>query len=224
MNPAALAPTALHKLLVAEGKSKRCIKGQVIRNTGGNKNFNLIRSGYIKRYLITNEGSLSIEAIYGPGDVFSVTLAYKVFLNQDLYEGPETYYFEAMNECEIYTMDIGTLEQHFQKKPLFYRDLMLEAGKRIHALTQAVENIAMKTAQSRTAHQLLYYAKHFGRKKRKGIEIGIPLTHQDLANILSLSRETVSVSCTALQNEGLISGTKHIRVLDMDKLEEAAYS
>lgn len=214
----------LQELLVTTGRLQRRTKGQVIQTTGGQKNFNLIKSGYVKRYLITNDGSLGVEAIYGPGDVFSLTLVYKTLFDQELYEGPEVYYFEAMSECEVYSLEITALAQYAAENPLIYRDLMIEAGKRMHTFIQGLENKTMKSAYNRTAHQLLYYAQQFGRKKKNGIEIDVPLTHQDLANILSLSRETVSVSCTALRKKGLISGNKHMRVLDMENLEEQAYS
>lgn len=217
-------PQTLQSLLMTTGKRQRRVKGQVIQTTGGQKNFNLIKSGYIKRYLIANDGSLAIEAIYGPSDVFSLTLVFNKLFNQTLYEGPEVYYFEAMTDCEIFMLDIDILAQKIAENTLLHRDLLIEAGKRLHFSIQGLENISMKTAYNRTAHQLLYFAKKFGNKKKGAIEIGLPLTHQDLADVMSLSRETVSVSFTALKKKGLIKGSKHICVLDIDKLEEEAYS
>jgi CRP/FNR family transcriptional regulator len=217
-------PQTLQGLLAANGKLQRRAKGQVLQTTGGQKNFNLIKSGYVKRYLIANDGSLSVEAIYGAGDVFSLTLVYKTLLNQDLYEGPEVYYFEAISDCEIFSLNIEQLEELTKDNPLLYRDLMIEAGKRMHTFIQGLENISMKTAYNRTAHQLVYYAHRFGGKKAGGIEIDVPLTHQDLADVLSLSRETVSVSIAALRKKRLVRGSKKILIVNIEKLAEEAYS
>jgi CRP/FNR family transcriptional regulator len=217
------SPT-LAELLMTEGRRQRRVKGQVIQTTGGQDTFNLISSGYIKRYLISNDGSLAIEAIYGPSDMFSLTLIYKTLFNQSLYEGPETYYFETMTDCEIYSINVMILQNYIEKNSLLYRDFMIEVGKRLHTAIQGLENIAMKSAYNRTAHQLLYFGRKFGHKTSQGIEIKLPLTHQDMADILSLTRETVSVSFTALRKKGLINGNKNICLLDIERLEEEAYS
>jgi CRP/FNR family transcriptional regulator, cyclic AMP receptor protein len=223
MAPSTLSQT-LQGFLITTGKRQRRDKGQVIQTTGEQKTFNLIRAGYVKRYLIANDGSLGIEAIYGPSDVFSMSSIYQALFNQTLYDGPETYYYEAMTDCEIYSIDIDVLIQEVKKNPMLYRDLLIEAGKRLHFSIQGLENISMKSAYNRTAHQLLHYARKFGHHKKDGIELTLPLTHQDLANVLSLSRETVSVSFMALRKKGLIRGRKKVYVTDLEKLEEEAYS
>lgn len=213
----------LSELFLAEGKRQRQKKGHVIQTTDSRQNFNFITSGYIKRYLITSDGSIAVEAIYGPNDVFSLTLIYKALFNQALYDGLETYYFETMTDCEINTINIDVLQHYIKTNPFLYQDLLSQTGKRLHAAIQGLENITIKSAYNRIAHLLLYLGRRFGNKKPGGIEIDVPLTHQDLASILSLTRETVSVNLTALRKKKLISGNKYIQIVDMEKLEEEAY-
>lgn len=215
---------SLQAFLISAGKQQSRAKGQVIQTTGAQKNINLIKAGYIKRYLITNDGSLGIEAIYGPGDLFSMTLVYKILFDQTIYDGPEVYYFEAMSDCELYSLNVELLAELIEDNPLLYRDLMVEAGKRMHLSIQGLENITMKSAYARTAHQLLYYAKQFGHKRAGGTEIGIPLTHQDIADVLSLTRETVSVTFKQLREKKLIKTGRYICIPSLEKLQEEAYS
>lgn len=184
----------------------------------------LVKSGYVKRYLIGNDGNISVQSIYGPGDVFSLTAVFKVLLNQKLYEGPETYYYEAMSTVVIYTIDNDALELAATKNMAIYKDLFTEAGKRLHFNIQQLENLSLKTAYNRVAHVLVYLAKHFGETKGNSIHIKIPLTHQDLANLLSLTRETVTNSVIKLRDEGLIKTNRTITVLDIKQLQAAAFN
>jgi CRP/FNR family transcriptional regulator len=91
-------------------------------------------------------------------------------------------------------------------------------------LTHGLENIAMKNAQKRVAHRLAYYARHFGKKEASGARILLPLTHQDVADILSLTRETVSVCMMKLRKQKLIKTGSRIIVPSIDKLEEEAFN
>lgn len=70
---------------------------------------------------------------------------------------------------------------------------------------------------------LAYLARRFGKKTSAGVELSLSLTHQDLADILSLTRETVSTSIIKLRKKKLVKTTKGIVIPDIKKLEEEAY-
>jgi CRP-like cAMP-binding protein len=56
-------------------------------------------------------------------------------------------------------------------------------------------------------------------KTAKGIEISIPLAHQDIANLTGITRETASVELEKLSHEKIISYTyKHMIVRDLQRL------
>jgi CRP-like cAMP-binding protein len=188
------------KEMMLKGRRFKLTKNQIIQSTDDRRVFNYIVSGYVKRYLIANDGSLGVQVIYGPGDVFPITLAFSILFDQAINESPETYYYESMTEAEIYTINETDLKENVENNPKLYRDLMAVSGK------------------------LLYMAQRFGEETKEGVKICIPLTHQDLADILSLTRETVSTCMVQLREKGLIKTGKNIYVVDLEKLEEEAYS
>jgi CRP-like cAMP-binding protein len=212
------------KAMMLKGRKFKLAKGQIIQSTDDRRVFNYITSGYVKRYLIANDGSLGVQVIYGPGDVFPITLAFSILFNQQINESPETYYYEAVTEVEVYTINESELKDSIESNPRLYRDLMAVAGKRLHSTLHGLENITLKNSYYRVAHELLYIAQRFGQQKSTGTKILIPLTHQDIADILSLTRETVSTSMVQLREKKLISTNKSIVIKDMQKLEEEAYS
>ena len=213
----------LRELLLGKGRQYKVPKGQIIQSTEDRKVFNLLVSGYVKRYLIANDGSIGVQVVYGPDDVFPITLAFKLMFNQDIYDGPEVYYYQAMTDAEIYTIDQSTLKEAVKANPILYRDLMSIAGRRLHSTLNGLENLTLRNSYKRVAHQLGYFAHRFGKRTSAGTEIKLQLTHQDLADILSLTRETVSTSIIRLRKNGLIKTNKLILVPDLKKLQEEAY-
>jgi CRP-like cAMP-binding protein len=212
------------KSMMLAGRKFKLAKGQIIQSTDDRRVFNYITSGFVKRYLIANDGSLGVQVIYGPGDVFPITLAFSVLFDQKINESPETYYYESMTEVEVYTVNEEALKDSVEKNPRLYKDLMSVAGKRLHSTLQGLENLTLKNSYHRVAHELHYMAIRFGEKKVGGTKILVPLTHQDLADILSLTRETVSTCMVQLREKGLISTNKSIIIKDMEKLQEEAYA
>lgn len=210
--------------ILLKGRQYKIPKGQIVQSTDERRVFNLLAAGYVKRYLITNEGTYGVQVIYGPGDIFPITLAFSVLFKHEINEGPETYYYEAMTEVELYTLDESDLAKEVATDPLLYRDLFAICGKRLHSTLQGLENISLKSSYHRVAHELLYMAKKFGGKKAAGTIILVPLTHQDIADVLSLTRETVSTAMVQLRKKKLISTGKSIVVPDLKKLEEEAFS
>lgn len=185
---------------------------------------NLVTKGYVKRYLISNEGNYGVQVIYGPGDIFPITLAYSALFNRNINEGPETYYYEAMTEVELHTIDELDMVEQIEQNPILYRDLFAISGNRLHSTLHGLENLTLKTSYQRVAHELLYLAKNFGDKKAAGTVIAVPMTHQDIADILSLTRETVSTAMVQLRKKKLITTGKSIVVPDLEKLADEAFN
>jgi len=218
-----LKPSAAFKDFLLKGRQYKIPKGQIIQTTDDRRVFNLLQSGFVKRYLISNDGSYGVQVIYGPDDIFPITLAFSAVFDRNLNESPETYYYEAMTEVELSTVDEATLKEAMEQNPLLYKDLFAICGVRLHSTLHGLENLTLSNAYHRVAHEVLFLAKKYGVKNTKGTEIQVPLTHQDLADILSLTRETVSTAMVQLRKKQLIITDKNIIIPDMGKLEAEAH-
>ncbi len=212
------------KALLLKGRHYRIPKGQIIQSTEDRLVFNLIKSGYVKRYLISNDGALGVQVVYGPGDIFPITLALKLLVNQDLNPGPEVYYYEAMGDVELYTVEQSALAEAVEASPILYKDLLVICGKRLHSTLESLENLTLRSSYKRLAHELTYLAEAYGKKVSDGVQIEMQLTHQDLADILSLTRETISTNIIRLRKKKLIKTGRRIVIADIEKLREEAFS
>jgi CRP/FNR family cyclic AMP-dependent transcriptional regulator len=209
--------------ILLKGRQYKIPKGQIIQSTEDRRVFNLLHTGHVKRYLISNDGSYGVQVIYGPGDVFPITLAYSAIFEREINSGPETYYYEAMTNCELYTIDEIALKEAVNKNPILYKDLFGVAGTRLHSTLHGLENLTLSNSYHRVAHEILYMAERFGQKGVSGIKISVPLTHQDIGDILSLTRETVSTSMVQLRKKNLIKTNKSILVPNIEALRDEAY-
>lgn len=221
------ATLRLHNL-VRSGRRNVFSRGQVLQSSDGRLMLGLIDTGYIKRYQITSSGSIGVHGLYGPGNFFPLTLAFELLFTEAeyLYTGPEVFYYEALTDVAIYNIENEVLTTAIDADPMLYRGLLAESGKRLHFYIQRLENITLKNSSKRVAHQLVFWAMEFGEDldKSKGIKILPPMTHQLIADVLSLTRETVSQSIGELRNKGLIKTSKAMVIPDLAKLQEEAYS
>lgn len=94
----------------------------------------------------------------------------------------------------------------------------------IHIITnysQRITALEFRTARNRIIAELLNLAELFGKKSGKKVVIDAPLTHQDIANSINMTRETASRALHSLFKEELIVKDDHqFIVLDLVKLQE----
>lgn len=209
--------------LLETGRLHSYKKGQMIQSTDLDQHLCLVKTGYVKRFMIANDGSIGVQTIYGPGYFFPFTLVFELLFDYKVYDGPETYYYEAMCDTQVYTLGNDLFLKAVEENPVLFKDLMFVMGRRFKSNIQRIENISMGDSYHRLAHQLIYLARNFGKDKSGAVRISIPLTQQDIADILGTTRETVSVAISGLRKKGLIKTNRYIIIPDLKKLEREAY-
>jgi CRP-like cAMP-binding protein len=210
--------------LLSQGRLLQFKKNEVMYSTEEKPEIMLVIKGHVKRYFILNNGSLGVQIVYGPQDMFSLTKMFELLLGQNIYDGPEVYYYQTMSDTEIFSLSADTFTEAVGQDPLLYKELLSEAGHHLKTCVHSIENISLGNSYARVAHQLLFYAREFGVETPKGITLGLPLTHQDIADILGTTRETVTMAIIRLRKEGIISDSRQFKVLNVKALKQAAYN
>lgn len=218
-----LKNSVLYKSLLS-GRKLLLKNKQVFQTTDYKESVILIANGYVKRYKINNNGTESIQGIYGPGNILPISWMLKVLMDMKIYSGPETFYYETITNAEVYTIRQDEFEELRRKDPDFYQAITYTAGVRLETYIHNFENVSLPSTEKRLAHQLVFHAKHFGEKTDKGVEILVPLKQKDLASLIDVTRETVSLNLKELRTKKLIKTSTCIIVNDVEALEEFAYS
>lgn len=192
-------------------------KGEPIFSIGDPLDFIvIINEGSAKAFKYTPEGREQILYIFTEGDFFGE----KYLLSKET----AAYTVEALEPvfvCMLSREDFKTmLIQHSN----IGIKIIEELGNRMARFEQTLENMGVRSVDSRMAGLLLEYAERYGKKVPDGILIKLPLSREGLANYLGIARETVSRKFGQLENGGIIQSVanKSILILDMVKLEEIA--
>ncbi|HUS26655.1 MAG TPA: Crp/Fnr family transcriptional regulator [Nevskiaceae bacterium] len=213
----------LHALF-SQGTIKQYARGETIGSTDQQDILFMLVQGYVKRYMIRNDGALGVQIIYGPQDVFSLTRIFQLLLSQSLYDGPETYYYTAMSDVTVFTLNAVLLTDCMQTNPVLYRELFGEAGRHLKACVHSIENISLHAIYPRVAHELAFMLSEFGRSAGTGKKLPLNITHQDIADILGVTRATVSLAVGKLREKGLILPGRCFATPDLTALASEAYS
>lgn len=120
-----------------------------------------------------------------------------------------SYYLIAQTNLHTYRAPRKDVLKFLKKNP----EVLFELTKRIliglDGILSNIEYMLCGNAYSRVTGALYLCAKRFGERVQNGkITLTLPLTHQDIANIAGISRETTSLSIKKLEKKRIISCKK----------------
>ncbi|WP_436501326.1 Crp/Fnr family transcriptional regulator [Actinokineospora sp. HUAS TT18] len=86
-------------------------------------------------------------------------------------------------------------------------------------------DFAALDARARVCRVLVTLAEQHGQAGADGIDLGVPLTQEDIASLAGVRLTTAEKTLRALARQGLLKlGYRSVVVLDLDGLREAAHS
>jgi CRP/FNR family transcriptional regulator len=95
--------------------------------------------------------------------------------------------------------------------------LSQEVVFRWQELLNRMELLKLGTACQNVAYVIALCAEQFGLRNRQSITIDLPLAHKDIASMVGLTRETVSLEMKKLEQMGLIEYKRgNITIKDID--------
>lgn len=164
----------------------------------------VVKRGTVKAYNLSVGGDEKPVAFYQPDNVFPAAWVYGKTASS-------TYYYEAFTpEVEVYTIDRQEFIDFIKKRPeLLYQELQrlladqLGGSMRLNALQNS-------RARDKLIYTLHYLALSHGQAAGPGkIELTLDVTHQDLANLTGLTRETVATELNKLKRQHVIEYGKN---------------
>jgi CRP/FNR family transcriptional regulator, cyclic AMP receptor protein len=156
----------------------------------------IIRSGRIKISKITEDGREIILNLLKTGDVFG-EMAF-------LEDSPRDTFAEALDDTNVFLFKKVDLLQLIKKRPAITYRLAKVIGERRKEAEKNMESFLYKGVRERLANLLLKLSNDYGIKDSRGKMLRIKITHQDLANLIGSSRETVSLTLGDFRREGYI--------------------
>ncbi len=168
-----------------------------------------VRSGCIKSYTTDLNGHEQVRDFHLPGELLGFDAVY-----------PERHHFSAVvlktaSVCIVPYQDVAELSHEF---PGLHTQILALLSRDFARQQMCIEGFDAK-------QQLAIFLFDIERRLRRhfdaGYEFDLPMSHEDIANYLRFSAETVSRVISSLQKAGVIDADRrHIRILDIAHLEQ----
>ena len=171
----------------------------------------LVVSGRIKICHVTPEGKQSILVFVEPGEVFGELALVDPTIRQE--------YAEATENAQIVLIPREEVQRCMRNQPDLTLGITKLIGTRRRRVERRLRNLLFHSNRERLIYLLLELIEQYGQRVEGGIELGIKLSHQEMANIIGSTRETVTVVLGELQKEGMIRiARRRVKILDVDNL------
>ena len=156
-----------------------------------------IKSGYIRLYSISKDGEELTRLIMRPGDLFPIRYAVGL---QDI-----DYYAETMTPVEAWQCPREDFRKFLVDHPEVLMLVSANLLTRMGGLYKRMEYLVFGSAFEKVASILLICGERFGKKEGSETIIQVPLTHKDIASLVGVTRETVSIEMEKLEKKKLIT-------------------
>lgn len=164
----------------------------------------VVRTGYVKVYAIDNDGNEKVVGIYSADDIFPADW----LLSETK---AVMFYYETLEDSELLPVSKSDCAESDHVNGLINKFLARETTSAM------LRNLALQ--QSHADNKILYFffylAVRHGKERGPGLySLGLPLTHQFIADNLGLTRETVATEISKLKKASVVVYKKKHYVVD----------
>ena len=166
------------------------------------------------------EGAVRVGAVneHGKEALLSVVEAPHWFGEICLFDGqPRTHDALGVGQCTLLHLPQAALLAFLEEQPRHWRHLALLMSHRLRLTFISLEHLSLMPAPARVAHRLLLIAEGYG--ETEPARRVLPLPQEQLALMLSLSRQTTNQILKDLQGQGIVRlGYGEIEIVDIERL------
>lgn len=173
-----------------------------------------VKSGFVRQYLISNDGKEFTVNILKPGTYFPMIWALNNITN--------IYFYESLTETTLIKAPKNEVIKQLENHPDLLYDLTKRILSGLDGVTKMMNTLITGNAYQQVASVILVLAKRFGKStNKKEIIVDIPLTHRLIGTLAGLSRESTSLELGKLTKNKIISSRKRFIIIkNLGKLEK----
>ena len=208
--------------LFAGARARSYAKNQLIHYQGDPlKQIYLVKSGYVKSYTILESGDTRTILLLAAGDIFPLSFA--ASLDWDDYK--IRYFYQALVDTELLTLPAETLRNHLKDDPESMNTYMTYLAASNEAIMNQLEVMKNKKAIDKVAMLLPYLITKSGKQIKPDIyELELKLSHQEMADLSGVTRETTTTLIKQLEKQGVLDqkhGKMRINTKVLDSIIES---
>ncbi|MGE0524979.1 MAG: Crp/Fnr family transcriptional regulator [Variibacter sp.] len=206
---------ALHEIQAASSQ-RRVAAGQVVFRQGDPAGaLYVVATGRLRATQTTADGQQVIIRYLGPGEV----AGYTTLSGGGTHPGTVT----AVEDALLISWTGAAMKKLMAEHSSIAMNAVAFLGARYHEMQVRIRELSTEKVERRIAHTVLRLAEQAGRRTARGIEIAIPLSRQDLAEMSGTTLHTVSRTLSAWEEQKIVScGRRRVVVAKANVLASIA--
>ncbi|MDD2591781.1 MAG: Crp/Fnr family transcriptional regulator [Erysipelotrichaceae bacterium] len=172
----------------------------------------LINDGKLKASKYALSGKEQILHIFDIGDFYG-----EQFFTDDKINH---YTITALTDTKVCTFTKDDFDKILKDHPNISTSLISSLYKRMRKLETTVSHLNIRDINMRVNALLLEYVQKYGVYDGDRIIIDLPINREQMANLLGITRETMSRKLSKLEDQKIIKSIdhKHLQILDISRL------
>ena len=214
---AQLSPADL-ATLVSLGASQHYARGAPIFSAGAEgKNVYFLHSGKVKIKQMSPIGREVILWFCLPGEIFGLAEVAR--------GGGRIVTAQACETSEVLAVSQEKFRRYVMERPQVAMLSMQVLAARLRLLGEMLVNFVGDDANTRIAKLILRLSSRYGTHAGKDVLLTIPLTHQEIADMVGTTRQTVTSALSAFKRQGVLSiDNRRIRIESEELLNDLTHS
>lgn len=174
----------------------------------------LIEKGWVKIYRLSVGGRrVTVGSMRSPGEMMG--------LAETLWGGERACFAGAITDVSLVVLGKNKFEELMGAHSFLAIKVAKLLGARMREAEGIIQEMVCWQAPGRLASVLLKMQNRCGVETKQGIKISLPLTHEEIANMVGTSRQTVtSLLNTFKQEKSIVYEGREIKIVDPDKLSK----
>lgn len=210
-----LSQAALDEVLQASKLRMISAKTVIFHQGDTSKELFAVGKGIVKMWQMRNGGASATIHILGPGELVGAVAAFR--------QAPFLATATAVTDCILLSWAVTRTQDLMKRHPAIGANALEYVSRHSEELAQRLGEMVTERVEQRIARALLRLAEQIGRGTAEGIEIGYPLSRQDIAEIVGTDLYVVSRVLHDWAARGLIvTGRLRVVLRDQAQIEQIA--
>jgi CRP/FNR family transcriptional regulator len=128
------------------------------------------------------------------------------------------YFFSALTDVQAYAVRRSDLKAYLDNNYDALREVTQSLAVRLINTFHHLDAVGKARAEEKIIYSLYFLARRFSDAGQPPDRVVLPLTHQDIASLIGLSRETATQELKKLKERGYIHYDKYSFVIHPEKL------
>ena len=175
----------------------------------------VVANGRVKIFELSADGKEVILWFCSTGELFGFaeTLVASTFSSHQIHA-------QACGRSELLVIDRADFEHFITGNPEAVLPVVQLLGFRLREISEVLMDVTSSDVTSRVIRLLYRLGGLYGKSVNKGLRIDLIITHQQMADMIGTSRQTVTTVLGELKRKGLIETEQRMIVIrDMDLMQ-----